>query len=221
MNLPYLPLALLLLLGSGCTTLRYSAADMVLEARVHREIALLPVEIHAAEPLDPRSSQALTLDTGETESYQHALYEALLRQTGRRVKVGVQPPERSRALLQAHAISLPQSWQLPPDSLAQVLGVDAVVRMQVSEIHSWPDMMTREERVEPSLLLPTPYPATFWRPFASAQRRSIRISCAIFSAHSGDLLWHMVVDRPTAKHSPQQAAVARASRQIARRFPYR
>lgn len=213
-------------LVTACTTVRYSSADMDLEAQIHREIAVLPAEISYAGPLPKNITpeQIRAMDAGESEMYQQALYEALLRQNGRRVKVKVQPVERTRALLHDQGISLHDSWRMDPVTLAERLGVDAVVRMRVEETRYMSDAAAFGLSVGQALAWRAyrhhPYGAP-WPLYGEVRSADMRISCGIFSAQGGDLLWQMSLDRSASWQNPTEEVVWTVSRKIARNFPYR
>ncbi|RMG69321.1 MAG: hypothetical protein D6722_10610 [Bacteroidetes bacterium] len=225
-SIPLFAALLLSLFVTACSTTRYSSTDLELEAQVHREIAILPPQISYAGPLPDHLTQAeiRAIDQGESRMYHRALYDALLRKSNSRVKVKVQPVERTLARLHDQQISLHESWRMDPAELAEALGVDAVVKMHVEEVRYMSDAMAFGLNVGQSVVRQAyrhhPYGAP-WPAYAPVRSADLRISCAIFSAQQGDLIWQMAVDRSATWHNPAEQVVATVSRKIARNFPYR
>jgi hypothetical protein len=153
------------------------------------------------------------MDIGESRLYTRSLYHALLNRADRNVQVHIQPLERTQALLDARGINLHESWQMDPQALANLLGVDAVVRMQVDETRFLSDKAAAGIEIA----------RWFWAgPYGPGPVRTaeVRASVSLFSANDGQMLWKYGLVRDANWQTPPEEVVDGINRRIARNFPY-
>lgn len=204
---------------SACSTVRYAATDLESEALSHQEIAVLPVEINYSGPIPKRMSreQLIAIDNNESLLYQNSLYHQLLRKSHKYPTIDLQPIERTNAILQAQNISPIEAWSIDPQELAQMLGVDAVVRATVDESRYLSDGAAIGIDIARSVL----FEGGLWGAgFGDTKTADIRASYAIFDAVNGRMLWKMAVIREADWNDRPEEVVNSVNRKIARNFPY-
>ncbi|MDX2247893.1 MAG: hypothetical protein SF052_14000 [Bacteroidia bacterium] len=197
-TLPCLVLALLPLLFTSCATVNYSADTLMDETSLHREIAIVPVEVNYKTPamMSFVEGSYPNREVQESRFYQEALYNSLLHKSRKNVKVEIQPIERTNAILRECKTSLYDSWAMNPAELAKILKVDAVVKVQVEE-------------------------HLYLLPVGLAKAAGVRVSCSLFDGDSGDLLWKLGLDQNASGSYDSEEIINNLNRRIVRKFPYR
>jgi hypothetical protein len=222
---PLLAFALIAVFASGCgNTLRYASHDIDAQTIHHQQVAIVPPVISYTGPIphDLSREDQIAIDIGESRMYQNSLYNFLLRKSYNRVQVDMQPIEKTNSLLQDAGINIHESWRMDPQELAEVLGVDAVIRLQVDESRYMSDLtglgIDAGRAVINTLFFgPSIYPF----PVPATRTADIRSSCSIFDAKDGSLVWKMGVIRSTNWSRLPEMVVDDVNRKFARNFPYR
>ncbi len=224
-TLTILTLLTVAIFAAGCgNTLRYSSQDVKAKAHQHQTVAIVPAIITYTGPVPQELTREdkIAIDIGESRMYQNSLYNFLLRKSNTRVRVNIQPIERTNNLLRDADINIHESWAMDATELAQVLGVDAVIQLRVDESRYMSDLtglgidagrgVLRSIFYGPGNLGPYPYPIT--------RTADMRSSCSVFDA-DGSLIWKMGVIRGTNWSRPPEFVVDNINRKFARNFPYR
>ncbi|MEM7586131.1 MAG: hypothetical protein AAF560_22260, partial [Acidobacteriota bacterium] len=133
-----LPLLLLILsfTSIACTTVDYRSPTFAHQSQDHRTVAVLPFEMIFAgkAPRGMTARQIQAIEEQESIAFQTSLYLRLLNRIDRGyLDIDVQQVEETNRILAAHRIDIRDSWYMSPQELAQVLGVDAVVRTRVEK----------------------------------------------------------------------------------------
>ena len=216
---------IILIFTAGCgNTLRYASRDLNTQTASHRQIAILPPVISYTGPIPPDMSkqEQMAIDIGESRMYQNSLYNFLLRKSYKNVRVDMQPIEKTNSLLKNANISLHESWRMDPQVLANILEVDAVIRLQVDESRYMSDLaglgIDAGRAVFNSILWGGP---GFLYPAPVTRTADIRSSCSIFDAKDGSLIWKMGVIRSANWSQLPEMVVDDVNRKFARNFPYR
>lgn len=220
-----LAFTLLVIFSAGCgNTLRYASRDIDTKTIRHQQVAIVPPVITYTGPMpkDLSREDQIAIDIGESRMYQNSLYNFLLRKSYKNVRVDMQPIERTNTLLKEADINLHESWRMDPQELAQILGVDAVIRLQVDESRYMSDLTglgidAGRAVVNTIFFGPSVYPF----PIPATRTADIRSSCSIFDAKDGSLIWKMGVIRSTNWSRLPEMVVDDVNRKFARNFPYR
>ncbi len=224
----HLLLALSLLLAIGCATVDYTAPELDRVAADHQIIAVLPfaVSLTGTTPNGLAPEDLKALEEADGFAYQLALYRSLLHHTSttRRhpILVNIQPIETTNRLLAGSGLAVTDAWQMPAEQLAQVLGVDAVVRTTVLSDRFLSD--------QESLAIHTGVGifnevtdwrfATFIPPWITVTA-TVAVDATLLDGRSGNVLWKVVIEQDTDWARPPQEVVSDVTRSLARRFPYR
>src|SRR4051812_9048369 len=121
----------------SCSTHRYYTTSLFeQQAANHKMIAVLPAEMvfTGTQPKNLTSKAIMQIEETESTLFQNSLYNGILRYAESRkymTTVAVQDISTTRRVLEENNISVRDSWNEDDKKLACLLGVDAVVRMQV------------------------------------------------------------------------------------------
>ena len=170
---------------------------------IHQQIAILPVKTNTAN-----SNDAL--------QYQLNLYHALLRQTHRTVRVPLQPVRTTNAILQQHNISPHKVWEMEAETLATLLGVDAVVKLNVIE-----EDHQKEKPLVNNALVANEDVALSELNNIPVIPKDAKAIASLYDTESGELLWKLNVSRRVKGNQTQEAAIEDVSKKIAKKFPYK
>lgn len=218
-------LAILIATLTSCASVKYSADTLLDETSLHHEIAVVPVEINYSGPYVSRltDDDRRDLDIQESMLFQDALHNALLRKAHKNVKVDVQATEKTNRLLAENGISPIESWSMSPEELAEILHVDAIVRMRVDESRYMSDVAGFGLDLGRSVILERVRNTPAFPQVAGTRVKTadVRASCSIFDGESGTLLWKLGVDRDANWNYTPDQIVDALNRRIARKFPYK
>lgn len=218
----------LILIGclSSCNT-PYVVSNFNQITATHQIIAVLPVEMiftgNLPSYLDETS--ILALEEAESQAFQIAFYRNLLRQQSRKKKslsVNVQHHHQTNKVLEENGISIRDSWEIPPSELANILGVDAVVRTRIVKSRIMSDFASYGIEVGMDLLnLLTKNRLNPWLPDVSTQSKTIDAEYAIFCREVDYALWSYFFTEGADWRSPTDEIINQLHNRSANQFPYR
>ena len=216
------------ILLSGCVAVHYQSREFDAMTRDHRTIAVAPFEMvfSGKIPAGLDAESILAIEESESVAFQHALYNRLLNRSsdGRRrpILIDIQPVDETNRRLARHGVGVRESWTMPTERLAAVLGVDAVVRTRVrktrylSDLASWGlgagiEIAHHEANAHLEWLLPAGLTKTY----------DIWAECQLAASDEVGALWKIAVHRATDWQRPANDVVYGVTRRLARKFPYR
>jgi hypothetical protein len=137
-NLPYLSIAAFILFLASCSHKNYTSTYFEQQTAHHKLIAVLPAEMifTGVQPKDLSPEDIAKIEETESRMFQSYLMNSILRYANDKkyyTVVGVQDIGTTEKLLQENHISIRDSWREDDKKLANILGVDAVVRMRVQK----------------------------------------------------------------------------------------
>jgi hypothetical protein len=127
-----------LLLGA-CTAVHYESPRLAERPADRDTVAVLPFEMvfTGKAPKDLSAAQILAIEEAESHAFQHSFYNRLLDRSSATRKnpilVRIQPIDATNSILDEEGISIRESWEMPAEELAEILGVDAVIRTTVQK----------------------------------------------------------------------------------------
>jgi hypothetical protein len=207
---------------TACRSGRQFTSDDAISAKV-KQVAVLPVQVVYTGNLPKNFTQSMadSLATEQGRAFQQSLLNNLLQHAGRSKKAAgadFQSIDKTNALLRSRGIQWKDIPSQDPDQLAKLLGVDAVVRMQVTSDRLMSDMA--------SLGLGTLRNVLFWGTNLSpAVSGSITNKTAEVYAQSsllkdGKTLWTAEYKKPTDWNTSIRDVMAKVSKKMAKGFPY-
>ncbi len=192
----------------------------------HEVIAILPFEIRftGVMPAQMLAEDILLIEEAESRAFQYSFHNELLRRTRsakRALPVEVQDHGKTIALLHDHGISIRESWEMLPEELATILGVDAVVRARIQKARIMSDMASLGIQVGKDLLNRIAnIPLRSWIAGFSANNKAILADYSLFNRHSGTTLWSIEFEQEADWRRPAHEMIDQISRIAIRKFPY-
>jgi hypothetical protein len=220
-------LAAVALLGA-CTAVHYESPRLGGRAGDGETIAVMPFEMVFAGKLPPdlRPEEIRAIEAGESLAFQHALYDRLLDRSSatrkRPILVKIQPVETTNRLLDESGIALRDAWELPAETLAETLGVEAVLKTRVEKTRFMSELASWGTEVGLHVLDEASEGEIGWLiPPGLTRTDDIYADCTLLSGEDGDLLWKVAVHRATDWRRPANDVVVGITRKLAKKFPYR
>jgi hypothetical protein len=224
-----LPVALLsTLIATACTSVSYQSPRFADRASRHQTIAVLPFEMiftgKAPEGLD--AEQIGRIEEDESVAFQMALYDSLLDRSDvrwkRPIQIRVQPCEETRRRLDEGGIAIRESWLMPAEELAEILGVDAVVRSRVKKTRYLSDLGSYGIHVGRHVLHEVTEGELDWLiPPGLGKTHDIWAESVLLNGDGGELLWKVAVQRATDWSRPANDVIVGITHKLAKKFPYR
>ncbi len=218
--------ALVLVLTNSCTREIWKTVDYDSLAPRHRMIALLPVETVTSGRIPRNLAEAdiIAIENAESRAFLTAVYSQLMRRSGgleHNVKVRFQHYVETLDRLDKAGISPRESWYRSNQELAQLLGVDAVVRVSVQKQRYLTDLESFGVQMAANVAAAFGQSWALWAVPGAARTSDMFISGYVIDGASGATVWSTNLRRSTTWTNPSQVIIDDASRAIARRFPYR
>ena len=223
-------ITLLLLLSislTACTAVNYTSPRFQEAALDHQSVAVLPVEMvymgKAPKGLD--ADDILRIEEGESLAFQASLYNYMLDRSSphrrRPIWISIQPIEVTNQLLSEEELGVRETWSLPAKELAELLGVDAVVRTRVRKTRYLSDLASFGIAVGIHVALEALDEDHAWLLPWGPRTYDIYAEGALVAADEGALLWKVAVNRETDWSQPANDVVRGITRKLAKKFPYR
>ncbi|HET6766693.1 MAG TPA: hypothetical protein VFH08_04825 [Chitinophagaceae bacterium] len=135
-NLLYAFIASFVVFLFACSNKYYTAGNFSEKTEDHKVVAILPAEIVFSGKQPKNSSPENIAKAEETESvnFQYALMNSILRHANTRkyiTTVNFQDINTTQKILEQNNITVRDSWKKDDTELAKLLGVDAVIRMNI------------------------------------------------------------------------------------------
>ncbi len=218
--------AIAFILSASCSREIWKTVDYDQLASQHRIIALLPVETVTSGRIPKNLSEAdiIAIENAESRAFLTAVYSQLMRRSGsleHNVKVRLQHYAETLNKLDKAGISPRESWYRSNQELAQLLGVDAVVRVSVQKQRYLTDLESFGIELAANIAAAFGQPWAWWAVPGAARTSDMFITSAVIDGKTGATVWSTNLRRSTTWTNPAQAIIDDASRAIARRFPYR
>jgi hypothetical protein len=219
---------MMLLFVTACTTVDYTSQDFAQQSADHQTVAVLPftVVLTGRVPARLTADQILAIEEAESLAFQTALYHSLLNRSSahrkRPIFVGLQPVGETNRMLQEAGVGVRESWTLPSEELAAMLGVDAVLRTTVQKTRYLSDLESYGIDFGVAVLAELtdgPYP--LFLPFGGTLTHDIWADSTLINGDDGDILWKVALQRATDWTRPANDVIVGITRKLARKFPYR
>lgn len=141
----YCGIFLFLTIGA-CSTPYYISDTFEEDTADHEIIAILPFEMvyTGNRPAELTDEDFQKIELAESQAFQASFYNEIKRSSkqGRRIRVAIQNYQKTLQLLEKNGIGVKESWHEGIDSLAELLGVDAVVKARIEKNQLMPDLVS-------------------------------------------------------------------------------
>ncbi|MEP6646903.1 MAG: hypothetical protein ABJC12_07430 [Saprospiraceae bacterium] len=116
----------------------YIASDFKERAGDDKIFAVLPFEMvfTGTKPEKMTDEDVLRIEEEESKAFMVSFYNAVLRSSkgrGRPIRINVQHFDKTMSVLESNGIDIRSSWKEDPGKLANILGVDAVVKCRIEK----------------------------------------------------------------------------------------
>ena len=214
---------------SACQKSYYVSKDFKKTTQNHTSIAIMPVQmIFTGSILGAALSDTAKIEVEEAESkaFQISLFRELLYSSNsgkKQIWVNLMPVEQTNKVLAEKGISIRQSWEMTADELAELLGVDAVIKTQVYKQQYLTDLASYGINIGSKVLALL----TKGRSLLAISGRkldrttTITAHCTLYNQKDASVLWSMSLQEDTDFNSPTNEVIDNINKQFAKNFPYR
>jgi len=221
----FIPLPLLsvfiLLTFNSCTKNVYLANNFDAKTQKHQLIAVLPVAIEMNGARHPMGHDVHELvETKESLLFQRELFNEILRSTKNNKKplrINLQDYNTTLKILEEADINIRDSWYLTSSEIAEILGVDAVVRSKVVKNHYLTNMesfaitaLQRNARTNNRIV-----------PRISNRTAFIRLDISLIDKKDNATLWNFGRNLSSDWSMSPNRIIKLCYRNVSKKFPYR
>lgn len=216
-----------LVLASACSKSYYLSSDFKKTAQQHQHLAVVPTEmvLTGVMPENLSKNDLLALEEAESVAFQTSLFNQLLRNPKakrKNVYVDFMSVDKTNELLAEKGVNIRDSWKKTPQELAQLLGVDAVVRARVEKTRYMSDLVSMGLNLGKKLLnVLTGFKSAAFIPGDIDKTSDIHARCQAVDSEGGNVLWSMTLTAETDWNDPATEVVDGISYKMAKTFPYR
>jgi hypothetical protein len=218
----------MLLAVTACTTVDYTSQQFAAQSADHQTVAVLPFEmvLTGRVPQGLTPDQVAAIEEAESLAFQTSLYYSMLDRSSARRKdpilISLQPVETTNRVLDEHGIGIRESWAMPAEELAAMLGVDAVVRTAVHKNRYLSDMESYGIDVGTAVFNEITEGRFGWLvPNGATVTVGIWADSTLINGADGDILWKVALERATDWQRPANDVIVGITRKLAKKFPYR
>jgi len=209
---------------SSCAHKYYKSSYFEQQTAKHKTIAVLPAEMifTGTQPKNLTPEDIRKIEETESKMFQNSLYSGILRHANTRkyiTTISVQDISTTQKLLEENNISIRDSWKEDDKKLAQLLGVDAVVRMRVQKKRYMSDLASMGVSVGRQVLSQIGTANNFPVPYVSNKTNDIYASCNVVS--NNQTLWNDNYERSSDYNRPSEAVIDDIADNFGKHFPYR
>lgn len=209
---------------SSCSHRYYASTFFEQQTMHHKLIAVLPAEIifTGKQPKDITPEQIAKIEEQESRIFQQSLYGNILQYADSRryyMFVGVQDINTTMNILSEKNISVRDSWKMDDKKLTDLLGVDAVVRMQITERRYMSDYASYGVTVAKEIIYDSPLGGKVPIPYRLGRTEDIYAYCSVVS--NNITLWNNNYRSYADWNNPSSVIIQNITVNFGRNFPYK
>ena len=219
-NLSFL---LVLLISLTSCAKRYSNTEYNEHVIRNKTIAVLPYQVITTGriPENVTEEMLLEIEAAESRAFQASLHHQILNRLNRRryrsLNIGIQSYDETNRLLRNADIDIQQSWDISSKELADLLGVDAVVRSTVHKNKYLTDLESYGIYLAHSILIN--FTNRYYWFLSNNKTSDVRISTTIIDASNGKAIWAASRKCPTDWNNNTYDVIERINYRISKRLP--
>lgn len=220
---PFL-LMISVILSVSCSRKYYTSSFFEQQTAGHRIIAVLPSEIvlTGKKPEQLTEQQIAQIEEEESKAFQMALYSNILQYANSSkyyMSVGLQDVNKTMSVLEESGISLRDSWKADDKKLADLLGVDAIVRMQIRKKRYMSDYASYGVAIARDVINQTPLGNKLPIPRSLGKTEDIYAYCSVVS--NSITLWNNNYKAAADWDNPSNEIIENITDNFGRYFPYK
>jgi hypothetical protein len=217
-------LLIVFIISISCSHKYYTPTFFDQQTANHKIIAVLPSEIvfTGKQPKDLAAEQIAKMEEEESRAFQLALYSNILRyaNTSRTYMfVGVQDVTKTMNTLDENNITVRESWKMDDKKLASLLGVDAIVRMQITQKRYMSDYASYGVTIGRSVINQTRLGGRLPIPSSLGKTEDIYAYCSVVS--NSMTLWNNSYKSAADWDNPSNVIIENITDNFGRNFPYK
>jgi hypothetical protein len=212
------------IISTSCSRKYYTSSFFDQQTANHKIIAVLPSEIvfTGKQPKELTGEQIAKMEEDESTAFQQSLYGNILQyaNSGKYYMfVGVQDINTTMSLLEENKISIRDSWKMDDKKLASLLGVDAIVRMQIKQKRYMSDYASYGVTVGRDIIRRTPIGNRLPIPGSLGKTEDIYAYCSVVS--NSITLWNNNYKSAADWNNPSNEIIESITDNFGRNFPYK
>ena len=208
----------------SCSNKYYTAGNFSEKTEDHKVVAILPAEVTLTGKQPKNLSPEDIAKAEETESvnFQYALMNGILRHANTKryvTTVNFQDVNTTQKILDQNNISIRDSWKKDDNELAKLLGVDAVIRMNIRKQRYMSDEASYGVGVAKSVIFRTGIGSKVPVPNSVGKTYDIYATCNLLS--DNQTLWNDNYKRSTDYDTQPNVIVEWITDWFGENFPYK
>jgi hypothetical protein len=220
----HLLVALLFVVLASCSHKYYTSSYFDQQTSHHKIVAVLPAEMifTGKQPEGLRFEDIEKIEENESVNFQQALYNAILRHANTRkyfTRVNLQDISTTERILKDHNLSVINTWKMDDKELAEMLKVDAIVRLRIQKQRYMSDMASYGISVGKQIVYNTGIGSKIPLPSVPNKTNDIYASCNIIS--NNQTLWNDSYKAASDWNSPANQIIENITDNFGRHFPYK
>lgn len=223
-NLLYACIASFVVFLFACSNKYYTAGNFSEKTEDHKVVAILPAEIvfSGKQPKNLSPENIAKAEETESVNFQYALMNSILRHANTRkyiTTVNFQDINTTQKILDQNNISVRDSWKKDDNELAKLLGVDAVIRMNIRKQRYMSDEASYGVGVAKQVIYKTGIGSKVPVPGSVGKTYDVYATCNLLS--DNQTLWNDNYKRSTDYDTPANVIVEWITDDFGENFPYK
>jgi hypothetical protein len=223
-NLLYAFIVSFVLFLFSCSNKYYTAGNFSEKTEDHKVVAILPAEIifSGKQPKNLSPEDIAKAEETESVNFQYALMNSILRHANTKkyiTTVNFQDINTTQKILEKNNISVRDSWKKDDEELAKLLGVDAVIRMNIRKQRYMSDEASYGVGVAKQIVYKTGIGSKVPVPGSVGKTYDVYASCNLLS--DNQTLWNDNYKRSTDYETQPNVIIEWITDSFGENFPYK
>jgi hypothetical protein len=217
-------IAIFILFLFSCSNKYYTADNFSEKTEDHKVVAILPAEVifSGKQPKTLTPEAIAQAEERESIDFQYALMNSILNHANTKkyyTTVNFQDINTTQKILEQNNISARDSWKKNDEELAKILGVDAVIRMNIRKQRYMSDEASYGVGVAKQVIYKTGIGSKVPVPGSVGKTYDIYATCNLLS--NNQTLWNDNYKRSTDYDTPANVIVEWITNDFGENFPYK
>lgn len=223
-NLPFYSVIIFSFILFSCSNRYYTASNFSEKTEDHKVVAILPAEVSftGKQPKNSTPEAIAQVEERESIDFQYALLNSILRHANTRkyiTTVNFQDINTTQKIMDQNNITIRDSWKKDDNELAKILGVDAVIRMNIRKQRYMSDEASYGVDVAKQVIFRSGIGSKVPVPNSVGKTYDIYASCNLLSYNQ--TLWNNNYKRSTDYDTQPNVIVEWITDSFGENFPYK
>lgn len=216
--------AIFILFLFSCSNKYYTASNFEEKTQKHKVVAILPAEVTLSGklPKNLKPEDIAKAEERESIDFQYALMNSILNHANTKkyiTTVNFQDINTTQKILEQNNISVRDSWKKNDEELAKLLGVDAVIRMNIRKQRYMSDEASYGVGMAKQVIYKTGLGSKVPVPSSVGKTYDIYATCNLLSENQ--TLWNDNYKRSTDYDTAPNVIVEWITDDFGTNFPYK